>query len=106
MKKSLLALIASALALTACTTQPTQNEVNTITNICLIDSGIRPLVTALEVFATPDEISGIAAARVAIDQVCENPSSSVASNAVGILTKNVGYIQSILVKLQNRKGGQ
>jgi hypothetical protein len=106
MKKVLLALTASTLALMACTTPPTQNEVNAITNICLVDSGIRPLVTALEVLATPEEVAGLTTARAVIDPICANPAGSVASNAVAVLTNNVANIQAILIKLQARKAGK
>jgi len=105
MKKSLLALIASAFALTACTTPPSENQVKVITNICLVDADIRPLVTALEVLATTQEVAGIAAARAVIDPICANPAGSVASNTVAVLTNNVANIQAILAKLQARKAG-
>ena len=106
MKKILAIVALGVLALSACTSPPTQNEVNAITNICLVDAGVRPLVTALEVLATPEEVAGITTARAVIDPICANPAGSVASNAVAVLSNNVANIQAILVKLQARKAGQ
>ena len=107
MKKSLLALLAvGTLALGACTSPPTQNEINIITNACNVDAAIRPLVTALAPLANPEEILAVTTARGVIDPICANPAGSVASNTVAVLSSNVATIQTVLGKLQARKAGK
>ncbi|APB98499.1 hypothetical protein A4F89_03630 [Polynucleobacter asymbioticus] len=104
MKKSLLTLLAlAAVGLSACMTTPPADIVVAIQNSCVIDAGIRPTVTALEVLATPMEVQAINAARAIIDPICANPSASVQANTLTILATNVGNIQGILVALQIKK---
>ena len=65
MKKSLLGLLAIAVtSIAACTTPPPSDVVIAIQNACVIDAGIRPTVTALEVLATPMEVDAINAAQI------------------------------------------
>ena len=102
MKK--LALIAvAAIALAACTTPPTDAQVQRIQTACAVDAGIRPAVTTLLVFATPAEVAGIAAARAVIDPICANPGGTVQANAISAFTAATAQVVGIYGDMQARK---
>ena len=109
MKKLALVLSATAaFVLSACTTVPTQDQVNLIKNACNVDATIRPTVTALLAvpgLATPAEAQAITVARAAIDPICANPEGTPAANAQAILANQTGNILGIIATLQARKAG-
>jgi len=96
-----------AIALCACTTTPTANQVAAITNACAIDAGIRPTITellAIPGLATPAEITAVATARAVIDPICANPSATPQANALAALTGASAQVIAIVTTLQARKG--
>ena len=101
------ALTAAVAVLGACTTVPTADQVDQIQLACSADATARPIIDALVAvpgLATAAESEGIAAAHLAIDQICSNPASAPATNGLAILTAASGKITALIVTLQVRKG--
>ena len=112
--KTTIAILASALLLSACATSPTgavtptAQTVQQIQQACLVDAGIRPIVTALLAvpgLATVQEVAAVAAARQVIDPICANPAGSIQANTMTILTQNINTVTSLLGVLNARNGG-
>lgn len=96
----------TAVALCACATTPTANQVAAITNACAIDAGLRPTVTLLMAvpgLATPPESAAIVAARAIIDPICANPSATPQANTLTLLTSASAQVIGIVTTLQARK---
>lgn len=104
LRTPLLMLAAIAcMALAACAGAPTAGGVAAIQNACAIDAGIRPTVSALLVFATPQEAAAVTAARAVIDPVCANPSGSYEANTVAAVTAASAQVLGVVATLQARK---
>ncbi len=103
--------ILAVIALAACTTTggqvaPNAQMVQQIQQACLVDAGVRPIVTALLAvpnLATVQEIAAVAAARQVIDPICANPSGSVQANTLTILTQNINTVTNLLGTLNARQ---
>lgn len=100
------AALLACVAITACaafTGAPGAAQVAAVQSACMLDGAVRPTVTLLEVLATPDEVTAIAAARAIIDPVCANPSAPLAADAASTFAESTAQIANILVQLQVRK---
>jgi hypothetical protein len=101
---ALAAIACSALcACAALTATPSQAQVTAIQSACIGDAVIRPIVTDLEVLATPAEVAAITAARAVIDPVCANPSAPLAADAATTFSESTAQIATIVASLQARK---
>lgn len=104
-RSSLLMLAASAvMALSACAGAPTATGVQAIQNACALDAGLRPTVTLLIAFATPQEAAAVTAARAVIDPVCANPSGTYEANTVAAVSGAAGQILAVVTELKARQG--
>ena len=108
MKKLIAPFFAAAFVLitallAACATPPTDAQVQRIQLACAVDAGIRPSITALMVFATPQESAGIVAARAVIDPICANPGGTVQANAIAAFTAATTQVVSIYSDMKTRK---
>lgn len=85
-------------ALAACSTVPSGQQVFAIQNACAVDAGLRPAVNVL--IATPglvpaDDVAALIAARAVIDPICSNPSGPFEANALAALTIATSEIVAI-----------
>lgn len=112
--KRFFCLIAATLALAACQTVPTDPgapklqgpTVAQVQTACVIDAGIRPLVSAA--IATPGVVTQaeaglVAAARVGIDEVCADPTKPLSQTAFQAFTAATTTVSDIYTQIQLRK---
>lgn len=109
MKRSLSSLVmlcalVCAGFLAACAGAPTAGGVAAIQNACAIDAGLRPTVSALLIFATPQEVAAVGAARAVIDPVCANPNGTYEANTVAAVTAASAQVLGVLAELKSRQG--
>jgi len=93
----------AVLALSACATAPTDQQVAAIQNACAVDAGLRPVVTILLAtpgLAQPEDVAAVVAARAVIDPICANPAGPVQANALAALTGATTQLVVIAAKLQ------
>lgn len=96
--------VAAAIACAACTAlAPDAGGVVAIQNACAVDAGLRPTVTVLLAFATPQEQATVAGARAVIDPVCANPGGAYQANTIAAVTGASAQIVGLVAELQARK---
>jgi len=99
MKRFIAAVV--VLALSACATVP--NAAPSIQNACAVDTGLRPVVSALLAtpgVAQPEDVAIVAAVRAIIDPICANPDGMAQSDAIAAVTNTTFQIIAVSAKLQ------
>lgn len=100
--RTLVACAAVALC-AACATAPSTDIVSDITAACAADAAVRPIVTQLEVLATPAETQALTLARGVIDPICANPAAAPSANALQIVMTQGGVILGVVETLRARQ---